>query len=103
MFLAVGLVAKTNQALCRHVKFCTEIYSVRCIMSLSAAAVSCRESASTSIFCRAQGHDKRDILFHNTLYIKDNLQFKNYKYGEEAKFEIMKVYLLRATRCKLHG
>jgi len=30
MFLAVGLVATTNQALSRHVKFYTEINSVPC-------------------------------------------------------------------------
>lgn len=78
MFLTVGLVAITNQALSKHVKFCTEISSVPYIMSLTATAVSRRESASTGVFCRAQGHDKRDIPFHNMLCIEYYLQFKNY-------------------------
>jgi hypothetical protein len=72
-------------------------------MSLTATTLSLRESASTGIFCRAQGHDIRDIPFHITLCMKYYLQFKNYKYGDEASFEVIKVYLLRATQCKLHG
>jgi len=103
MPLAGGLVATTNHTLSRHAKFCTEINSVLYIMSLTATAISLRQSESTGIFCRAQGHDKRDIPFPNTLCMKYYLQFKHYKYGDEASFEVMKVYLLRTTRCKLHG